>query len=493
MMTVRTASKKPDAMIAKALVFHRKGELDEAGRIYEKILSAFPENPDALHLKGLVALKKGDPRKAVLLITQAITAGGERPAYLSNLAAALSTLGMYERAIQYAERARSLGLSTPEASVVRAEALLNLGRTEQALAVFEEVYRVAPDNPKGFSGLLVSLERVERLDEVCDRLTRHIERFGETDEWLLRLAIAFRRKGDFEMALNALDRSKDKSQINWIVNYFKALLELGRISDAIPLGQALLEGKNEIALSSSDPGFTAGTIRNSKAPLKPFDPLQRERNVICFSLWGSDPKYTFTAVLNAKTVPLVYPGWTARFYCDDSVPAEILTSLRDYGAQVQMVANDPRPNLALLWRFIASDDPTIDRFICRDCDAVVNLREKAAVDEWISSGKRFHVMRDHPEHAELIMAGMWGGVAGIMPELARHAVEYYETHSTRDRWVDQDFLRDRVWPAIIHDCLVHDEIYVMGGETRHFPAGSKLPDGHHVGGYQPRNWVPKEE
>lgn len=31
-----------------------------------------------------------------------------------------------------------------------------------------------------------------------------------------------------------------------------------------------------------------------------------------------------------------------------------------------------------------------------------------AVDEWLESGKMFHVMRDHPGHNMHILCGMWG-------------------------------------------------------------------------------------
>ena len=31
-----------------------------------------------------------------------------------------------------------------------------------------------------------------------------------------------------------------------------------------------------------------------------------------------------------------------------------------------------------------------------------------AVNEWLDSGKLAHVMKDHPFHGDLILAGMWG-------------------------------------------------------------------------------------
>lgn len=46
------------------------------------------------------------------------------------------------------------------------------------------------------------------------------------------------------------------------------------------------------------------------------------------------------------------------------------------------------------------------RFISRDTDSRLGLRESAAVDEWVKSGKMLHTMRDHPVgHTAPILAG----------------------------------------------------------------------------------------
>ena len=38
----------------------------------------------------------------------------------------------------------------------------------------------------------------------------------------------------------------------------------------------------------------------------------------------------------------------------------------------------------------------------------MNLREEAAVREWIHSNKSFHFMRDHPQHGTTILGSGWG-------------------------------------------------------------------------------------
>ena len=56
----------------------------------------------------------------------------------------------------------------------------------------------------------------------------------------------------------------------------------------------------------------------------PFNPADRAKNIIAFSLCGDDPVYTHCAIVNAQIAPHIYASWRCRFYCDDSVPGPIL-------------------------------------------------------------------------------------------------------------------------------------------------------------------------
>jgi hypothetical protein len=59
----------------------------------------------------------------------------------------------------------------------------------------------------------------------------------------------------------------------------------------------------------------------------------------------------------------------------------------------------------MFWRFLVADDPTVDRYIIRDADSRLNMREKLAIDEWIASGKKIHILRDHPNHGDFPISG----------------------------------------------------------------------------------------
>ena len=131
---------------------------------------------------------------------------------------------------------------------------------------------------------------------------------------------------------------------------------------------------------------------------------QKNKKVISFSVYGDKPLYYLGAELNIKEAKEIYPDWVCRFYCTKDVPN--LEKLKELDCEV-IVPDLPSP--PVYWRILACDDEDVDTCIIRDSDSVVNSRERAAVDEWLASGKTLHFMHDCKQgHFHKIMAGMWG-------------------------------------------------------------------------------------
>ena len=214
-------------------------------------------------------------------------------------------------------------------------------------------------------------------------------------------------------------------------------------------------------------------------PLRPAGDVASRRKIISFSLFGQHPRYLRGALQNVLAARQHYPDWTCRFVVDDSVDATFVSVLAEEGAEiVHDLSNDTDVRHRLTRRFLVSDDPEIGYFLVRDCDSVVNPREAAAVAEWLDSGQPFHAMRDFYTHTDLLLAGLWGGIAGVFPDMTGAIAGYKESTSFNSNW-DQFFLRDRVWPAIRDHILVHDRLF-ESHRARPFPTAT--PDGDlHVG------------
>jgi hypothetical protein len=138
------------------------------------------------------------------------------------------------------------------------------------------------------------------------------------------------------------------------------------------------------------------------------------------------------------------------------------------------------PSRRLLWRFEAIADPAVRRFLVRDADSLLSVKERVAVDDWLRSPKHFHLMRDFRTHTDLMLAGLWGGVGGILPPPAKLLKEFRPWRVENDH-VDQDLLTSTAWPTVRQSCLIHDSVFTGCLGSVPFPPYGELPKGHHVG------------
>ena len=356
------------------------------------------------------------------------------------------------------------------------------GRVPEAEQALRAAVSRSPGNADARANLGVILRQQGKLPEALKTLREalSIDMNHENANYNLGVTlIDMRRETE---AVESLERAVARNPDNVLaqVNLTRALYTAGRVGEAVKHGVRALVLKNKgscehfrrhpVAKLQKDPAARSFS-------LPPFKPDQRERNIIAFSLWGTDQRYTHGAIVNATIAPYIYPEWTCRFYCDKSVPQDAIRELQRLGAQV-IVCESRGPGHGLFWRFYVANDPAVDRFICRDCDSRLNVQERVAVDEWIASGKPFHIMRDAVFHTELLLAGMWGGVSGLLPDMQQLTDGYFR--AGKHRWMDQDFLREVVWPLIKDHALCHDSYYDFNG-SRKFPAHGRRPPWLHVG------------
>lgn len=203
-----------------------------------------------------------------------------------------------------------------------------------------------------------------------------------------------------------------------------------------------------------------------------IQPSDTNKYVVSFSLYGNNPKYIYNAIMNAILVNIVYAGWISRFYCDDTVPPNILDALRSIPHTEIVMMQSPRTPAGserMLWRFYAASDPTVAAMISRDCDSWVSFREAFSVKAWIQSDKAFHILRDHCYHSQKIMGGMWGVKRGTLPEMESMCIEFMKAGT-----YDQGFLATTIYPQIVGSAMVH-----LGNQytNRGQPANGYFPDG----------------
>jgi tetratricopeptide (TPR) repeat protein len=251
---------------------------------------------------------------------------------------------------------------------------------------------------------------------------------------------------------------------------------LGRPDLAVAAGRVSLEAKDR-RFSSVET-----TVRIPEGRPQPFNPDLPAQNLIVYTLWGNDTRYQVPLAENARILPHLFPGWTMRVYHDVAVDPAFLADLAGFGVQLWPMALRPGVpgHRRLLWRFEPIADPTVRRFLIRDADSLLSVKERVAVDAWLASSAYFHAMRDWYTHTDLLLAGMWGGVGGILPGPGALLAAYTNWRAETNH-IDQDLLSETVWPIVRNSILIHDSIFQPClGSVPFPPFGAMLP-GHHIG------------
>lgn len=345
----------------------------------------------------------------------------------------------------------------------------------QVLADAIRLNATSPDDHL-FFGLM--LYAAHRLDEGIALLRECAARFPDNPAVAENLGVFLLEAGDpggaAEGARRALELGSDSPNVHDCL--CDALSQLGRLDEAVIAGRHALEAKDRRF------GGRAPLIDVPTSRPQPFNPGNPAENVIAYCLWGDNPRYLVPMAENVRIAPHLFPGWTIRLYHDNTVPQPFLLDLAGRGVQLQMMMLLPNVPVhrKLLWRFEVIADPTVRRFLVRDADSLLSVKERVAVDAWLQSRYWFHAMRDWYTHTDLLLAGMWGGVGNMLPAPGR-LIQAYTAWRVENNHVDQDLLTETVWPIVRNKILIHDSIFAPCLGSVPFPPYGHSAPGSHVG------------
>jgi hypothetical protein len=190
--------------------------------------------------------------------------------------------------------------------------------------------------------------------------------------------------------------------------------------------------------------------------------------VFSVCLWGNLHIYNVGAIRNADLCKKYYPDFEYWIYIHKpSVPEDTINELRKRN-NVKIIFKDGDLNTCspMSWRFESIDDNDVEIMLCRDIDTIILEREVVATNEWIQSGKSFHIMRDHPHHSFLILGGMFS--TKKIKNLTSWKEFIYKTAQNENRMYDMNFLRDTIYPLIKDDCLIHDNFWRTEDNCQYF-------------------------
>ena len=134
------------SIIQLALTLHQQGQLDEAERLYTRILQDQHDHFDALHLLGALMHQRGRSEEALNLIAKALATNARSADAYANQGRVLAALKRHDEALASFDRALAIKPDHLEALFHRGNALHDLKRSDEALMSFDRVLALRPNH-----------------------------------------------------------------------------------------------------------------------------------------------------------------------------------------------------------------------------------------------------------------------------------------------------------------------------------------------------------
>ena len=170
------------ALFQQALRLHQQGRLDQAEKLYQRLLAFNPDHADTLCLLGTLKQAQGKLEEAAGLVQRAISLDPHEPRFACSLALICWEGGKHADALRYWEKATKNDPSCFEAWNNLGYAYSELDQHEPAIRAFRRALELRPNDAQLYNALGECLQEMERNAAAIDAYRQALRcnpRYGE--------------------------------------------------------------------------------------------------------------------------------------------------------------------------------------------------------------------------------------------------------------------------------------------------------------------------
>jgi tetratricopeptide (TPR) repeat protein len=192
--------------IEEGVALHRAGRLNEAEKVYARILKSIPDQYETLQLMAELQVARGKLAEAHRLASTAVAVRPRAADPLVQLGYILRALRRDDEALASFERALALEPNHIDALGLRGDALLGRGRAAEALACFDRILAIAPRHAGARGNRAAALAALGHFEDALSECEMALSIAPSDGLALYNRANALANLGRPEEALAAYDR-----------------------------------------------------------------------------------------------------------------------------------------------------------------------------------------------------------------------------------------------------------------------------------------------
>jgi hypothetical protein len=171
--------------------------------------------------------------------------------------------------------------------------------------------------------------------------------------------------------------------------------------------------------------------------------------VISFCIYGSKDKYCKGLEENLQIIQQNLNDYHVFIYVGDCVPLEWIECYKSFSF-VTLFYTNSIGHCNMIHRFYAIDEPHVDIVHVRDADSRIHSRDIWCIQTFEQSSAFFYTIRDHPNHYEFILGGLWGIKKNCIQQKIQNLYLLYNPlkQTINQYYHDQFFLRHMIYPLV---------------------------------------------
>ncbi len=194
-------------IINEAFQLHQSGKIEDAIKLYSKVLAKQQGNAQLLYFLGTANLQIGQLRLCVEQLRKSLKILPNNPFAFNNLGSALRGLKQPDQAILNYDKALSLKPDYAEAHYNRGNALRDLHRPEEALVSFRNALTIRPDYAEAYNNQGLTLQHLNRPEEALASFHKALAIRRDFAEAYNNQGLAFQQLNRSEEALSSYDKA----------------------------------------------------------------------------------------------------------------------------------------------------------------------------------------------------------------------------------------------------------------------------------------------
>jgi len=259
--------------VQHALDLHRQGQLDQAEKLYARILEQEPDNFAALQFLGVLRGQQGRHAEALRLIAAAIRVQPRDFGVLANYGQMLMAAGRFEEALGAFDRAIAIQPDFFEAHYNKATALIQINRFAEAVSGYDRALTVRPNSAECHYNRGVALAALGWLDEALASYDAALAANPKFAAGWDNRGNVLRQLGRLDRALESYDRALMLAPDAVRAHYNRGVVlsDLKRPAEALPSFEKAIAGAQDFAEAWLSRGLALIALERHSEALQSFD------------------------------------------------------------------------------------------------------------------------------------------------------------------------------------------------------------------------------